>query len=387
MYKTKSKLWVSGRKDWKHKLEFMSLENKNRAWIHCASLGEFEQARPLIKPLKNEGYSVVVSFFSPSGFEVVSKREDITVVYLPLDTKNNARTFLEILRPDIAIFIRYEFWYHYLSELKRRSVPTFLVSASFRKTQVFFQPIVGKWFRKILMVFSRIFVIDEESESLLKIYHITRVLVNGDTRADRVIKIAKDGFSENEIVRILEGYKSVIVAGSTWKTDEEYLNYVLGKNNETLLILAPHEISTSNLERCCNLFENSILYSEIEKFKDENVLIIDNIGMLSSLYAVADICYVGGGFGTGIHNVLEPAAHQKPVVFGPKFQKFPEAVGLISNSGAYSVSDKEELNEKLTDLLMEKEKRTTMGQSAFQYVMQLSGATQRIMKEILQSRI
>ncbi len=382
IFKSKSQLWIDGRKNWKERLDYLSLDKNMRAWIHCASLGEFEQAKPLIEPLELSGFSVVVSFFSPSGYEVISKREDIQIVYLPLDTRSNAKAFLDLLHPSVAIFVRYEYWYHYLTELKQRDIPTYLVSASFREKQMFFQPIIGGWFRKILLNFSKIFVIDKDSEELLFSHNIPNVIFNGDTRADRVLEIASRGFDKSGIIGVSNNFDIILVAGSTWEEDEIGLDYALRDATGLLLIIAPHEIHPSNLKRCQEQFKQSIFYSELENYNDEEVIIIDNIGLLSTLYAVADVCYVGGGFGAGIHNVLEPAAHQKPVIFGPKFRKFPEARGLVGNLGALAISDRKELRQKLTELLVDEERRIAMGQSAFQYVRQLSGATQRIMEEI-----
>jgi 3-deoxy-D-manno-octulosonic-acid transferase len=328
----KALLWIEGRKKIFPLLEKnYSNAGKKTIWVHCASLGEFEQGRPLLEAIR-EAYPnciILLTFFSPSGYEI---RKNYTgadfVFYLPADSKKNAKRFLQITRPDLAIFIKYEFWYHYLNQLKENKIPTLLVSAIFRESQPFFKTYGGFW-RKMLSCYRFIFVQDNNSFNLLrKIGFEKNTSISGDTRFDRVISIA-----ENEIdlpfIKAFCGNHEVVVAGSTWIEDEEVIDHYANNHPEKRFIIAPHEIHETHIHEVEKLFRHALRYSILSEANNEkklseiltgkNILIMDNMGMLSKLYYFATVTYVGGGFGgAGIHNILEAAVYGKPVLFGPK---------------------------------------------------------------------
>ncbi len=350
LFDHKSRKWVEGRKDYFEKLEkgFKTRRAEEYAplvWVHCASLGEFEQGRPLMEGLKKEvpGLRILLTFFSPSGFEI---RKDYKtadyVFYLPSDTKNNARRFLEITRPDLAIFVKYEFWYHFLTGLKKREIPVVLISAIFRKGQPFFQ-----WFgglhREMLACFSKIFVQNEDSLKRLKSIGNEKAILAGDTRIDRVLEIT----AQAKNFPVVEGFcedHQVLIGGSIWKEGAAILSDFINaqKAPDWKYILAPHDISEANIDRMeASLKVRTLRYSQANKnsAKAAKVLLIDNIGILSSIYRYGKIAYIGGGFGKGIHNILEPVAWGLPVVFGPNYHKFAEARSLLEAGGAFSVED------------------------------------------------
>ncbi|NPA67939.1 MAG: 3-deoxy-D-manno-octulosonic acid transferase [Chlorobi bacterium] len=359
-----------------------------RIWFHCASSGEFEQALPLIEKIKskNPEYEIILSFFSPSGYETKKNCKHAEVVfYLPPDNPKNAKQLITYFKPDTAFFVKYEFWYYFLNELKRQNIPVYLISGIFRKNQIFFKP-YGKFFREILHLFSRLFVQNKESEQLLNSAGINNVSVTGDTRFDRVTEIAEkrkkfetvDKFTENAVV---------FVAGSTWKPDEEiifsYLNKLPGK--KVKVIIAPHEIKKENTDFIIKISnKKTVRYSEaVNNLPDDaEILIIDNIGMLSSLYAYADIAYIGGGFGAGIHNTLEAAVFGVPVIFGKKFEKFEEAKALIRKKAAFPVYGKSDFEEIFDTLLQNEEFRKQAGKNAEKFVQENLGASDKILKKI-----
>ncbi|MBC8045753.1 MAG: 3-deoxy-D-manno-octulosonic acid transferase [Fimbriimonadaceae bacterium] len=353
LWNKKSKLWVGGRRNIFQELaNNFSFPDHKKIWIHCASLGEFEQGRPVIEKIRQNypEHKILLTFFSPSGYEV-RKNYDVAdhVAYLPIDTKKNARKFIEIIRPDIAIFVKYEFWVHYIETLYKQKIPVLLISAIFTKKMIFFKW-YGKLFRNLLRKFTFIFVQEENSFDLLKKIKLTEVEIAHDTRFDRVTAIAS-AHVENPILKnFAEGF-NVMVAGSTWAADEKLLKHAFYHNlvyNNFKLIVAPHNVSKKDIRKASKKFKKySVLYSQIENVADttnnSRVLIIDNIGMLSSLYKYADVCYVGGGFKKGIHNILEAAVYGKPIFFGPKYKKAAEAHGLIKAGAAFSVSDADNL--------------------------------------------
>ncbi|MBA4323464.1 MAG: 3-deoxy-D-manno-octulosonic acid transferase, partial [Odoribacter sp.] len=335
----KASLWVAGRRDWSSKLKANIGSSENTIWFHCASLGEFEQGRPVMEMLKEKapGTKIVLSFFSPSGYEIRKNyRVADFVCYLPADTPGNASEFISIIKPSLAIFVKYEFWNNYITELSKRNIPLYLVSGIFRADQHFFRW-YGGFFRKILKKFAHIFVQDTRSADLLKGIGIEDITVAGDTRFDRVNQIAATA-SGLPVIEKFRGEEKLFLAGSSWKPDEEIIAGVINLNPGMMKwVLAPHEIGKSNIDRLVKLFHTEVVrYSE---FKDESaearVLIIDNIGTLSSAYRYADIAAVGGGFGKGIHNILEPACWGTPVLFGPNYNGFKEAADLISSGGAF----------------------------------------------------
>ncbi len=353
--------------------------------MHCASLGEFEQGRPVLEKLKetHPHYKILLTFFSPSGYEVRKSYADADwAYYLPLDTKANARKFIGITQPQLAVFVKYEYWYHYLHQLHQAQIPTILISALFRENAVFF-----KWYgvlhRKMLGLFTHIFVQNESSftriENLMTAKNLS---LAGDTRFDRVSAIAATFAPIARIAHWVQN-KQVIVAGSTWPDDEHCLKHLLHTHPNILLIIAPHEISDNHIQLLQALFPDAVLYSEMATNKNHepsspgsNVLIINNIGMLSKLYYYGTVCYVGGGFNkSGIHNTLEAAVYGKPVLFGSNYAKFAEAVGLIQHKGAISFSQKNELADAVKLLLTDEDVLQSFNKNAKNYVMQHTGAT------------
>lgn len=373
------------------KLTFGNLKafnSENVIWIHCASLGEFEQGRPLIEKIKNKfpDFKIALSFFSPSGFEIRKNYELADIVfYLPGDSRKNAEKLISLLKPKYAFFVKYEFWYWYLRELKNQQVPTFLVSGIFRENQIFFKS-YGSFYRNILRNFTYLFVQNVTSADLLKQYGLQNVSVTGDTRFDRVFEI----FENRKHFRIIEKFvsdKFVFIAGSTWKPDEEIIfNFINTQNNEELkFIIAPHEIKNENINRILKLGNKKLIrYSECtdEDVIDAEVMIIDNIGMLSSLYAYADVAYIGGGFGSGIHNTLEAAVYGIPVIFGTKYHKFDEAKELINRKAGFSISNTYEFSELLQKFIEDSKFRKECGKNAEIYVKENIGASEKIISEI-----
>ena len=375
---------------------FESLENTVThehpvVWMHCASLGEFEQGRPLLEKLKllYPGHKFLLTFFSPSGYEV---RKDFKgadwVFYVPMDGAANARRFLEIVQPALVIFVKYEFWYYYLKKIKYRQIPLILVSALFWENMSFF-----RWYgalqRKMLSRFDQLFVQNEESRQLIAGIGLAGITtVSGDTRFDRVIEIAE----KTENIPAIEKFCSdsrVIVAGSTWPEDELALAKTMD-NRSLKLILAPHEIDEKHLLELKQLFPQAILYSELIRNgapTSSRVLIIDNIGMLSRLYKFAYIAYIGGGFGKGIHNTVEAAVYGRPVLFGPVYQKFNEAKDLINNGAATSISSADDLTAVVTQLLHDQADHDRRCREAFNYVYANKGATDKITAFIHEKRL
>ena len=384
-FNEKAALWVKGRKDWEAKLKSVLQGSNAVIWFHCASLGEFEQGRPLIEKIKIKypQSKILLTFFSPSGYEIRKNYNGADVVfYLPLDTVYNAQTFIDIVKPERVFFVKYEFWFNYLRELKNRNIPTYLISAIFRREQHFFSSI-GKWSRQGLDTYKHIFVQDENSLSLLNEFGYNNVIVAGDTRFDRVNKLVAKA-KKYDLIQVFKGEIPLVLAGSTWQADEDILASLSLTNFK--LIIAPHEISESNLGSLMQKFSkyNPVRYSEANdaSLKNARVLIIDNIGMLSSLYGYASIAYIGGGFGKGIHNVLEAAAYGMPVLFGPNYQKFQEAVELIQLKAAYSVNSTEELKEKLNLFLNDSVLLKETSLVSKKYVEQKTGATDIILNVV-----
>lgn len=349
MFNLKAKLWVDGRKYYP---DFSNLKGY-KVWFHCSSLGEFEQARPLIEKIKEEhpDYQIILSFFSPSGYEVRKNYHLATaVVYLPLDTHKNAERFINRLQPDLVLFVKYEFWFHFLNELKQRKIPTILFSSVFRAEQVFF-----KWhgvlFRYMLHTFDKIFVQNESSQALLQVIGISSLLAS-DSRFDRVAAIAGQK-TEFPLIDLFKGKSKLFIAGSTWRKDEELVIQCIRKDllKEYKYIIAPHELDKVHLTALRNSIPvNARFYSElsVENSADTDVVIVDNFGMLASLYAYAEIAYVGGGFNAGVHNILEAAVYGLPVIFGPNYKKALEATELIHLQGAFSINNFSSLQKTLS---------------------------------------
>jgi 3-deoxy-D-manno-octulosonic-acid transferase len=388
----KARLWVDGRKNWREKLKeaMASAGGRRTVWVHCASLGEFEQGRPVIEAIRrqHEEVFIVLSFFSPSGYEVRKNYEGADhVCYLPPDTRANARDFLDLVQPSLVIFVKYEYWLNLISEIRDRGIALLMISAIFRPGQVFFRWYGGKW-RKALTMVDHFFVQDDRSAVLLGQLNVNGYTKSGDTRFDRVISI-RDNFTPVPGIEEFCGGSQVIVAGSTWEEDEEAWDHYANTNGELRFIIAPHEVYEGHLRSIEKLFRDTIRYSSFSKNANSaaRVLVIDNIGMLSRLYHYADICYIGGGFGAGIHNILEAAVHGKPVIFGPEYEKFLEAVEMIEEGAAFSISSALELEETVKGLLADREKLACASAKARAYVEGKAGATDKIMDYIQEKRL
>jgi 3-deoxy-D-manno-octulosonic-acid transferase len=387
-FNAKAKKWVDGR------LIFPRFNfSEKTIWMHCASLGEFEQGRPVLESLKKNypNYKIVLSFYSPSGYEV-RKNYPVAdeVIYLPVDTEANVAKLVQQINPALVIWVKYEFWFHYLTELKKNNIPVLLISGIFRKSQPFFKWYGGIW-KKIIHCFDVIFVQNQSSAILVsKIVDQEKIIISGDTRFDRVTEIANHKTSIDSIEKFI-GNKKVLVAGSTWKEDEILLHSITEKHPELLFIIVPHEVNANNISRIQQLFGESILFSELKAInvagKLSNILIIDSIGLLSSLYQYADITYVGGGFNKGIHNILEAAVYGKPVIFGPKYEKFSEALSLIELEGAVSIKNEDELRD-IVQILMDREsERQKMSKASLKFVYENTGATEMIVNYIAENRL
>jgi 3-deoxy-D-manno-octulosonic-acid transferase len=383
LFSKKIKLFVAGRKETFSKVT--ALKNEKTIWFHVASLGEFEQARPIIEALKKQykHYKILVTFFSPSGYEVRKNYNLADVVcYLPLDSKANARKFIQEVNPAIAIFIKYEFWPNLLNELKRKEIKTLLVSGILRENQLFFKS-YGGFMKKSLGAFHHFFVQDDTSKELLSSINFTNVTVAGDTRFDRVSEILEQDNSLDFINKFKDNTYT-IVAGSTWKEDEELLvDYINTKATEgEKFIIAPHNIKPAAiLELKKSIHKKTVLYSEKEreKLSDKHVFIIDTIGILTKIYAVADLAYVGGGLKTGLHNILEPATFGIPVVIGNKYDKFKEAVDLVKIGGCISIKNQQEFTAALVHLKQDVSFRKLTGVINKKYIEHHLGATKLIM--------
>lgn len=392
----KARLLVNGQKEVRAALKasaFPALTSPV-VWIHAASVGEFEQARPFIERWQSEHRpgSIVVTFFSPSGYEA---RKDFPladrVLYLPFATRRNARLFLDVIHPDIAIFVKYEFWPAYLRELKRRNIPTYLISAIFTPDQLFFKP-WGITYRRLLNHFTTLFVQDEASKALLRSVK-SPVIVAGDTRFDRVIHIAKDArtlpvvehFIQGSISALTPTQDRIIVAGSTWPQDEAFLARYMSERDGIKLILVPHETDEAHLHHIFQLFRGRYVhYTEATPMNVLHVstLVVDTMGLLSTIYRYGHVAYIGGGFGVGIHNTLEPAVYGMPVLFGPNYDRFREAKGLIAAGAAQSFKTYADFVAAMDNAL---ENYTEMGAKAKAYIDSELGATNKIFKLITEN--
>ncbi len=372
-------------------------------WIHAASVGEFEQARPLIERIaKSEevlsstpgqaksqqpkaNSRIIVTFFSPSGYEM---RKDYAladqVMYLPFSTRRNARRFLDAIQPSIAIFAKYDFWPAYLRELSKRNIPTYLISGIFTPKQLFFKP-WGGWYRKLLTYFTTLFVQDQDSQDLLAKYGITNVVVAGDTRFDRVHEIAQKPKDIPVVEHFAGANQKVIVAGSTWPEDEAFLARYINEHEDVKLVLVPHEIDEEHLHTIFQLFKGRyVRFTEATPLNVMQVqtLVVDTMGLLSSIYRYGQAAYIGGGFGVGIHNTLEPAVFGMPVLFGPNYERFREAKGLIAAGAASSFETYKDFELKMDTAL---ELHAEYGAKAKEYIQSELGATDKILKLITEN--
>ena len=367
--------------------------NAKYIWFHASSLGEFEQGRPMMEKIKGEHpeYKILLTFFSPSGYEVRKNYNGADVIcYLPFDTPYRVKKFLNLVNPAIAVFIKYEFWGNYLHELKRRGIPVYIISAIFRRDQLFFQWF-GYSYRKMLYCFTHLFVQDDRSKELLNEFGIRNVTVTGDTRFDRVLDVRNQARELPNVERfVCEGGEEkhlTLIAGSSWPQDEEILIPYFNEHPEMKLIIAPHEIHREHLMYIESLLKRpSVRLSDVKQdpslLEGKDCLIIDSFGLLSSIYRYGTIAYIGGGFGAGIHNTLEAAVYGIPVIFGPRYQKFKEARDLIKVGGGFSVSDKQAFCDKMDELLTYHEVLEASGNSAGHFVSDNAGATDKILQTI-----
>ena len=397
LFNKKAKLLVRGTRaasaELRSKTEAATSEReglKGCVWFHAASVGEFEQARPIIERLRREqpNRKILLTFFSPSGYEMRKDYDRVDkVCYLPFATRLNAKRFIQAYQPSMAIFVKYEFWPAYLKQLRKQGIPTYNIATIFRESQAFFRP-WGMPYRRLLHCFTTLFVQDERSRELLERYGYDNAVVAGDTRFDRVAEVLRDQREISQLMRFTEPEISpvhfdaappkVIVAGSTWPKDEELLARYLSEHPDIKLVLTPHEIGAGHLHQIFNLFQGQLVrFSEatLMNVNTNRVLLIDRMGMLSRLYRFATVAYVGGGFGAGIHNTLEAAVYGVPVVFGPRYHKFREAEDLIERGAAFSVNDYRSFAAAMDEALAHPEE---YGRKAREYVQSELGATDKI---------
>ncbi len=392
-FNKKIKLFVDGRKETTSKIRSVISKNDKVIWMHCASLGEFEQGRPILEKLKSQRpfFKLVLTFFSPSGYEVRKNYKGADVVcYLPLDSIKNAKKFIDLLHPQLAIFIKYEFWPNLLKELKNSNIETVLVSGIFRENQIFFSW-YGGWMRKSLDTFSQFFVQDENSKQLLNNLNVNNVTVSGDTRFDRVYEITQQN-NHLDFISAFKDNRYTLVAGSTWKEDEDLLvDYINNKASENeKFILAPHNIDAKDvLELKKSILKKVVLFSErkTNDLKDFQVFIVDTVGILTKIYSYADIAYVGGGYTkTGVHNVLEPAIFGVPILIGPNYHKFNEAVELVEKKACYVADNSQKLSVLLNKFFQEEYYKQKAGKKALNYVENRTGATAIILNYLINER-
>lgn len=380
LFNKKAKLWIRGRRN----TEYQNFQKS--AWFHFASLGEYEQGIPVLMAFRaaHPGTKTVITFFSPSGFEIRKNTPYADAVYyLPLDTAGNARKFIDTINPSIAVFTKYEYWYYFFNELRKRDIPLYIISGIFRPKQVFF-----KWYgglhRRMLSFVTRFFVQDEGSRLLLQKIHIDNVSVSGDTRFDRVWANAQQPKSIPVINEFKNGHK-LFVAGSTWTEDEQLLAQLIKEQPDWKFIIAPHEISEEKIAHLINLLpqNSTIRHSRLTTHRSpltQQTLIIDNIGMLSSLYQYGEIAFIGGGFGAGIHNTLEAAAFGLPVIFGPKYDKFKEAMDLVALKIGFSINNEDELKKAASYLIEDENRYRQISGKVKEYVKEHTGAMETIME-------
>ena len=378
------KMWAGERQALKVLREKVD-PNARYIWFHAASLGEFEQGRPLMEHLRktHPEYKILLTFFSPSGYEVRKNYEGADIIcYLPLDTIRNARRFLRAIKPVMAFFIKYEFWYNYLHILQHRGIPTYSVSSIFRPDQIFFQW-YGKGYGRVLKCFTHFFVQNIESKNLLAKLDIHDVEVVGDTRFDRVLQIKEASKQLPIVEKFSENTSKVFIAGSSWLPDEEVFLKYFNLHKDWKLIVAPHVIGEDHLAQIFELLKGRrvVRYTEAteENVKDAEVLIIDCFGLLSSIYHYGTISYVGGGFGVGIHNVLEAAVWDIPVIFGPNNKRFQEAQGLIMAGGGFEINDYQSFRDLMMRFETDEMFLQTSKKHAGEFVKGRAGATKKIM--------
>lgn len=381
LFHPKAKLWVNGRKRESYPALFLK---KNKCiWFHCASLGEFEQARPLIEFYKNEKQAtIVLTFFSPSGYEVRKNYPYADWIgYLPYDNPKNANQFLDLFKPDLVFMVKYEFWFHFLQAIQERQIPLYLISGLFRSTQLFFKP-WGSWFLHILKGFKFLFLQDQKSQEILAQHQIFQAAYCGDTRLDRVIQI-KNQLTPNMPLEQFSNGQKCIILGSVWPQDLEIIEILIRSLPQQKFIIAPHNLDNSFMNDIAQIMPNRTqFYTQFQPNSESQILILNTMGMLASAYAHAHIAYVGGGFGKAVHNTMEPAVFGIPIFFGPSYHKFHEAIQLIECGAAKSFQKQRLLAESMIALLSNSNEAISMGQAAAKYVVDNSGASQFIINHI-----
>jgi 3-deoxy-D-manno-octulosonic-acid transferase len=386
LWNTKARRWIIGRRNWRQNEVFTQQDLKGCYWFHCASLGEFEQGRPLIEALRkqNPTKKIVLTFFSPSGYEIRKNYEGADIIlYLPLDTPKNARDFIQLIQPEKAFFIKYEFWANYLFTLKNQGISTYCISGLFRKEQRFFKS-TDTFFKQVLGCFTHFFLQNQISLELLQSIGLTNVTLTGDTRFDRVLANASS-VKSNTIIERFKDNDSIFVIGSSWAVDEDLLIPLIHSNTiSSKIIIAPHEINENAINELEQRFQIPCKrYTKCDAstdFSSSRVLIIDCIGLLSSIYSYGDIAYVGGAFGKGLHNILEPAVFGLPVIFGPKHSKFPEANLFIQAGIGFSIDSTETFNEAYHQILNNTDE---LNKKAVTFIQSQAGATNRIIEKII----
>lgn len=381
----KARQWIRGRENLFEKIHAELTPHEQHIWFHCASVGEFEQGRPLIEAYRKRfpSHKIVLTFFSPSGYELRKNYSGADYIfYLPADTRRNAKKFLDLVQPQLAVIVKYEFWYHFLSELNRREIPAVLVSAKFRKDQWLFHSLASP-LKKQVMALYKIFVQDKNSFHILQQHRFSNGELTGDTRFDRVWEIAQSP-KQLPVIINFKAEKRLLVAGSTWPQDEKLMAQLMKEINASWrLVLVPHEIGDAHISELKKYFPTALLYSEADAGKpngDSPVLIVDRIGFLSSVYQYADIAYIGGGFGAGIHNSLEAAVYGIPVLFGPNYHKFNEALGLIETGGGKSINDFSSLQSAFE--FYQNQENLSFGKRNREWVKQNTGATEKIIQRL-----
>lgn len=384
-FNPKANLWISGRKNWKNKMKQAISPDDKVIWVHCSSLGEFEQGRPVMEKIKKEFpyHKLAVSFFSPSGYEVRKDYQGADYIfYLPLDTPKNAKQLIKILHPEVLILVKYEYWYNLLKRLQKKDIPVIVISAVIKEDNLFFRPF-GSWFRKIIAGIEHFFVQDNDSKNLLESIGIEKVTVSGDTRFDRVKEI-REANARVEFIEKFKGNSKLIVAGSTWSDDEEILVKFIHEKlpDDWKLIFAPHNIKEKEIISLSEkINKKTAVYTKSDQNQIENsqILILDTIGTLTKIYAYSDVSYVGGGFTkTGVHNTLEPTVFGVPIIFGPNYENYFEAIDLLENQGAVRFIDQYDFDQKMTNLIENEDERKLRGNAAENYIQGKPNSTELI---------
>ena len=389
-FNEKAKLWVDGRKNWEEKIASKISETDKALWVHCSSLGEFEQGRPVVEALKEKypTHKIAVSFFSPSGYEIRKNYQGADVIfYLPLDTKSNVEKLIKVLHPEILILVKYEYWFNLITELHQQNIPTIVVSSIFRESQNFFKKDGKNWFAKKLSLINHFFVQNQKSKDLLDSINITQNTIAGDTRFDRVKQIIHQD-NQLDFMNDFKQNSKLIVVGSSWPKDEELFMNLINQRltNDWKIVFAPHNLNDAEINSFLNkINQKAVKFSDLEKLSqqdliDSKIFILNTIGILSKVYSYADITYIGGGFGAGIHNTLEAVTFGTPVVFGPKYKKFQEAVDLIEVGGGFSIANQTEFDTIMNRLMNDENFRKESGKKAGDFVQNSPNATKIILE-------